>query len=90
MTNMAHVVATDRTATQSEVLAAREDLLELGNELGLTGLRVLADGTVVAHVDEPSYRAVKRYATEASRRVGVWVNVIRDDVPAAEAPAEAL
>lgn len=87
---MSRTVTPDRVATRAEVLGQRRRLAELAAEYGLAHPRVDGRGTVIVHSDEPGYRLVARYATDAARLVGAWVNVITDDVPAAEADAEAL
>ncbi|MCA1846996.1 MAG: hypothetical protein LC792_28150 [Actinobacteria bacterium] len=81
---------TDRTATRAEVLGERRRLVELAAEHGLGQPRVDGRGTVIVHSNEPGYRQLARYATDAATLVGVWVNVITDDVPAAEVETEAL
>lgn len=81
---------TDRVATRVEVLGQRRRLAELATEHGLGQPRVDGRGTVIVHSNEPGYRQLARYATDATNVVGAWVNVITDDVPAAEVDAEAL
>lgn len=49
-----------------------------------------ADGMIVVHNDAPGYRAVARFAGEASRLVGAYVQVVTDDVVAALGPTTAL
>lgn len=44
----------------------------------------LEDGTVVVHSDADDYRQVLALARRARRIVGPYVDVITDDVPAAE------
>ena len=39
---------------------------------------------------EPGYGSVRRFASEASTHVGVWVNVITAEVLAAQVAAEPL
>ena len=46
--------------------------------------------TIVVRRDAAGYGPLRRYASEASKLVGVWVNVITDDAPAAGAATEAL
>lgn len=87
---MSKTVTPDRVATRAEVLGQRRRLAELAAEHGLGQPLVDARGTVIVHSDAPGYRLVARYATDAARLVGAWVNVITDDVPAAEVDAEAL
>ena len=90
MPSVTYAVGVDRTATRDEVLSERGFLVRLGEQHGLGELRVLVDGTIVAHVAEESYGPIKRFASAAAERLGAWVNVIRDDVPGAEGPAEPL
>jgi len=80
-----HVV--DRQATREEVALHRDAIRRLADDLGLVGLRLRGDGTIVVHSEEPGYRAVIRLAAAASEKVGRHVQVITDDVPgAANAP----
>ncbi|MGH9065956.1 MAG: hypothetical protein ACRD0J_00290, partial [Acidimicrobiales bacterium] len=67
-----------------EVVAAREPLRRLAASESLTGARVDPAGTVIVHSEAPGYGPLRRFAAAASGVVGVWVNVITDDVPAAE------
>lgn len=90
MNAMSRTVIPDRVATRAEVLSQRRRLAELAAEYGLEQPRVDERGTVIVHSREPGYRLLARYATGAARLVGAWVNVITDDVPAAEVDAEAL
>lgn len=87
---MPDVVASDRVASRSEVLAHRAKLAELARASGLSGARADAAGVVIVHSDAPGYAAVRRFAAAASRVVGAWVNVITDDVPAARTSADPL
>ena len=87
---MSSTTIRDRTATRDEVLKARDQLRGLAAAEHLTGARVDAAGTVIVHSAAPGYGPLRRFATAASSRVGVWVNVITDDVPAAEARSEPL
>ncbi len=82
---MPGVRASDRTATRDEVLTARQRLHRLAVENGLTQPRVDAAGAVVVTppVDDPSYGALKRYASAAAAVVGCRVNVVAEDAPAA-------
>lgn len=73
----------DRKATSAEVSAHASVIRELAARLGLSGLRLRSDGTVVVHSAEPGYRAVTRLAASASEVVGTYVHVITDDVPGA-------
>jgi hypothetical protein len=87
---MSSVATGDRTATRDEVLAARRTLRQLAVRHGLAHPRVDATGTVVVHSDDPGYGSLRRYAMAASKSLGVWVNVITDDAPAAQVATEAL
>jgi len=87
---MSKTVTPDRVATRAEVLRQRRRLADLAAEYGLGEPRVDERGTVIVRSAEPGYRLLARYATDATRLVGAWVNVITDDVPAAEVNAEAL
>lgn len=90
MIGMPSTTTRDRTATRAEVLGSRDRLRVLAASEGLTEERVDATGTVIVHSDAAGYGPLRRFATAASSLVGVWVNVITDDVPAAEVPAETL
>lgn len=90
MSVMSKTVTPDRVATRAEVLRQRRRLADLAADYGLGQPRVDGRGTVIVQSDEPGYRLLARYATDATRLVGAWVNVITDDVPAAEVDAEAL
>lgn len=90
MAVMSHTTITDRLATRDEVIARRDALRHLADEHGLANPRVSATGTVVVHSDDPGYRRVRRFATAASDLVGAWVNVVTDDVEAAQVATAAL
>lgn len=87
---MASTTISDRTATRQEVLGARKRLGELAAVERLSAVRVDIAGTVIVHSEAAGYGPVRRFATSASNEVGAWVNVITDDVPAAEVASEAL
>ncbi len=87
---MSNLATGDRSATLEEVLAARRALRTLAFRHGLIEPRVDASGTVVVHSEPPGYGPLHRYAAEAARSLGVWVNVITDDAPAAQADTEPL
>jgi hypothetical protein len=72
----------DRRATLDEVSAKRSELRSLASRYGFTQARIAAGGMIVVHSDAPGYRAVARFAGDASRLVGAYVQVITDDVPA--------
>ncbi|MHB1999442.1 MAG: hypothetical protein ACYCSI_04555 [Solirubrobacteraceae bacterium] len=87
---MSSTTVSDRTATRAEVLALRRQLRDLATAQHLTAARVDAAGTIIVHPADAGYGSLRRFAVAASKRVGVWVNVITDDVPAAEVHAEPL
>ena len=80
----------DRTAARDEVLKLRGQLRDLAVAEHLPDARVDRAGTVIVHSETDGYGPLRRFATAASRLVGVWVNVITDDVPAAEVRSESL
>ena len=90
MIGMSDTTTTERTATRAEVLGAAYRLRRLAATEGLSDARVDAVGTVIVHSDAAGYGELRRFATAASDVVGVWVNVITDDVSAAEVPAQPL
>ena len=57
-----------RTATRSEVLAARDPR---GDQLGAV--------IVTPPADDPGYGTLKRFAAAAAESVGTWVNVVVSD-----------
>ncbi|MST32858.1 hypothetical protein GHK86_09020 [Acidimicrobiaceae bacterium USS-CC1] len=69
----------ERNATAEEVSAHEGQLRTLSAEMGLSGFETRDDGLVGVHTDEAGYRSVARFATEASRLVGAWVQVVTDD-----------
>lgn len=79
----------DRRAAAGEVAAKRGELRELASRHRFGTVEVATDGIVV-HTDEPGYRDVARFAGEASRLVGAYVQVITDDVAAASASTKSL
>lgn len=87
---MPSTTTSDLSATRDQVLAHRAQLRQMASEEGLSKLRVDVAGTVIAHTDAPGYGPLRRFATAASGLVGAWVNVVTDDVPAAEVSASAL
>ena len=87
---MDSVVTSERTATRDEVLPFRRALRKLAAEHGLTEARIDTTGTVIVHSEQPGYGPLRRFATDASAQVGLWVNVITDDVPAAKGHADPL
>jgi hypothetical protein len=73
------------TASRDQVLAARERLRRLAADHRISRPRVDAIGTVVVTMpaDDPGYRSLTHFAADAAEVVGVWVNVVADDAPAA-------
>lgn len=90
MARMPSTTTSDLCATRDQVLAHRAQLRQMASEEGLSRLRVDVAGTVIAHTNAPGYGPLRRFATAASGLVGAWVNVVTDDVPAAEVSASAL
>lgn len=87
---MSDLMTGDRRATASEVTAKRVELRVLASQHRFGPVRLAADGMIVVHTDEPGYRDVARFAGEASRLVGAYVQVITDDVAAASVPTTPL
>lgn len=87
---MGPVTTGDRTATRDEVLAHRAELRRLAVVHDLTDSRIDPLGTVIVHSDTPGYAAVRHFATDATELIGAWVNVIVDNVPAADTSTEPL
>jgi hypothetical protein len=72
-------------APANQVRRARDQLRRTADELGLSNLRLAKDGTLVVHVDDdPSYRQVLKFVTEASRILGAELHVVTDDAPIAD------
>lgn len=80
----------DRRATVGEVAAKRVELRLLASKHRFESVRLAADGMIVVHTDDPGYRALARFAGEASRLVGAYVQVITDDAAAAVVPTTPL
>lgn len=80
----------DRRATAGEVTAKRVELRALASRHRFDAINVAADGMIVVHTDDPGYRNVARFAGEASRLVGAYVQVITDNVAAAAVPTNPL
>ena len=78
----------DARAGNSERLAITSSIVALSHRFDEARLAV--DGTIVVRSEAPGYRAVARFAGEASRLVGAYVQVITDDVPGALVPTSAL
>lgn len=87
---MLDLMTADRRATAGEVTAKRVELRALASRHRLRAVHVAADGMIVVHTDQPGYRDLARFAGEASRLVGAYVQVITDDVPAASVPTASL
>jgi hypothetical protein len=87
---MAELMTAARRATIDEVTAKRSELRSLALRHGFGEVRMAADGLMVVHSDAPGYRAVARFAGEASRLVGAYVQLVTDDVPAASLATDAL
>ena len=87
---MSELMTADRRATIDEVAARRVELRELSSQHRFGSVRVAADGMIIVHTDEPGYRDLARFAGEASRLVGAYVQVITDDVAAGSVPADPL
>jgi hypothetical protein len=87
---MSELMTADRRATIDEVAAKRVELRELSSQHRFGSVRVAADGMIIVHTDDPGYRDLARFAGEASRLVGAYVQVITDDVAAGSVPADPL
>jgi hypothetical protein len=87
---MAELMTADRRATIDEVTAKRSELRSLALRHGFGEARVAADGMIIVQSDAPGYRPVARFAGEASRVVGAYVQVVTDEVPAASVATDAL
>lgn len=87
---MLELMTADRRATAGEVAAKRVELRALASQHRFDAVHVAADGMIVVHTDQPGYRDLARFAGEASRLVGAYVQVITDDVPAASVPTTSL
>ena len=87
---MASVATGDRTATEAEVIAVRQQLRDAAERHGLTQPRVDEIGTLIVGSHEPGYGQIRRFAAEAATIAGVWVNVIADDVDAAQVSTTSL
>lgn len=87
---MSNLATGDRSATRAEVLAARSALRQLAGPYGLSRPRVDITGTVIVHSSDPGYAALMRFADAAAKTIGVWVNVITDDAPAAQVDTDEL
>lgn len=90
MSAVSNLATGDRSATKAEVLAARGVLRQLARRHGLSHPRVDVAGTVIVHSSHAGYAALMGYADAAAKTIGVWVNVITDDAPAAQVDTEEL
>jgi hypothetical protein len=81
---MADTTITDRRASADEVRANADALKNAARDVGVTDVRILADGTLVVHSDDEGLRQVIALVARARGIVGSYVHVITDDVPAAE------
>lgn len=84
------LMTADRRATAGEVIARRVELRSLASQHRFGSIRLAADGMIVVHTDDPGCRDVARFAGEASRLVGAYVQVITDDVTGASVPTTSL
>jgi len=87
---MSELMTADRRATAGEVAAKRVELRALASRHRFGAAGVAADGMIIVRTDDPGYRDLARFAGEASRLVGAYVQVITDDVPAASVPTDPL
>ncbi len=83
-------LTTDRRASRKEIELHREELRRLAPASGLDQPLMMADGVLVVHAPQPGYRSMVTFAGEATAVVGPWVQVITDDVSAAEGDSEPL
>ncbi len=79
-----------RAATADEVAAKRVELRALASRHRFAAIDVAGDGMIIVRTDAPGYRDLARFAGEAARLVGAYVQVVTDDVPAASAPTKPL
>jgi len=87
---MPDLLTVDQRATAEEIADKREELRTLASRHGFGAVHIAADGMIVVHTDHPGYRDLARFAGEASRLVGAYVQVITDDVRAASVPTSPL
>jgi predicted RecB family endonuclease len=80
---VSETTAADRKAPAAEVRAHADQLRQLAEQVGVSNVRLLDEGTVVVHSDELGYREVVDLSRRISEVVGCYVHVITDDVPAA-------
>lgn len=83
---MSELMTADRRATADEVAAKRVELRTLASRHRFTAVEIAADGMIIVRTEAPGYRDLARFAGEASRLVGAYVQVVTDDVPAASVP----
>jgi hypothetical protein len=82
MSDMANTAIDDR-ASAEQVREHADELRAAAHEIGVTDVRLLDNGVVVVHSDDPGYRHVIALVGRARDIVGSYVHVITDDVPAA-------
>jgi hypothetical protein len=87
---MSELMTADRRATADEVASKRGELQALAATHGVGPARLATDGVIIVHSDDAGYRKLARFAGEASRLVGAYVQVITDDLPAASVPTTDL
>ncbi len=92
---VAHPVAPVPGAVRSQTPApltwvVKSASCALASQHRFEAIHVATDGLIVVHTDQPGYRDSARFAGEASRLVGAYVQVITDDVPAASVPTTSL
>lgn len=87
---MSDLLTADRLATMAEVLAKRAELRSMAERYGFEDVALTDDGILIVPNAGPSYRRIARFAGEASRLVGAYVQIITDDVPAASVPTRPL
>lgn len=75
---------TDRQASPVEVRANVDALKAAPRDVGVTDVRILADGTLVVRSEDQGLPEVIALVGGARGIVGSYVHVITDDVPAAE------
>lgn len=90
MEAMSELMTADRRATAGEVAGKRVELRKLASRHRFGSVDVAAEGMIVVHTDGPGYRDLARFAGDASRLVGAYVQVITDDVAAASVPTNPL
>lgn len=80
-------------ASADQLRAARTALRTMATRYGLSGLRLVEDGTLFVHIDsDPGYGPLLAFVDEATKMIGAEPNVVSDETPAAVAklPAAAV